>query len=189
MFKQRIVGGLVLVALGAIIIPFLLDMHQDGRWWGKGNIPPEPANGFVTRVLPLEDWAQQTRTALAQAKPVAGGHVSSASASTPTVANAGPAAATPPPAAAPAVVTPVSATLPEGWMVQLGSFSSAANAEELRQRLQAKGYRVRVEDLRQDGQAIYRVRIGPEGERAAAESLRDRVERDFRLKGVVMRSP
>jgi cell division septation protein DedD len=46
-----------------------------------------------------------------------------------------------------------------------------------------------VEDLRQDGQAIYRVRIGPEAERAAAESLRDRVERDFRLKGVVMRSP
>jgi DedD protein len=177
MFKQRIVGGLVLVALGAIVIPFLLDMHQDGRWWGKGNIPPEPANGFVTRVLPLDDWAQQTRTALAQAKPAADEHVPAAT----TPASA--------PAAAPAVATPVAATLQEGWMVQLASFSSAANAEELRQRLQAKGYRVRVEDLHQDGQAIYRVRIGPEAERAAAESLRDRVERDFHLKGVVMRSP
>jgi len=182
MFKQRVVGGLVLLAIGAIVIPFLLDMHRDGQWWGKANIPPKPANGFVTRVLPLDEWAQQTQSELAQTDPVQSPPVpekvpSSASAS--------------PPPAAPPVATPVSAAVPapEGWLVQLASFSSAANAEELRQRLQAKGYRVTVVALKQEGQPIFRVRIGPEAQRAAAEGLRERVAHDFKLKGLLMRSP
>ncbi|MEJ2567023.1 MAG: hypothetical protein P8141_13890, partial [Gammaproteobacteria bacterium] len=66
-FKQRIVGALVLVALGAIVIPFLLDMHEGGEWWGKGNIPKSPANGFVTRVLPLDQWSKQARSAMTDA--------------------------------------------------------------------------------------------------------------------------
>lgn len=198
MFKQRIVGALVLVAIGAIVIPFLLDMHRDGQWWGKDNIPPKPDNGFVTRVLPLDAWAQQTHRELAQAttepkqvraepKQVRAEpeQVRAEQAPAPAAALAPAITATPPTA------TPVAAAVspPGGWMVQLASFSNAANAEELRQRLQAKGYRVSTEALKQDGQAIYRVRIGPETERAEADALRARVERDFKLKGLVLHVP
>jgi len=182
MFKQRVVGGLVLLAIGAIVLPFLLDMHRDDQWWGKANIPPKPADGFVTRVLPLDSWAQQTQSDLAQTNP----------APSPPVPDKVPSpAGVPTPPAAPPVATPVSAAVPgpQGWLVQLASFSSAANAEELRQRLQAKGYRVTVVALKQEGQPIYRVRVGPEAQRAAAEGLRERVARDFKLNGLLMRLP
>lgn len=183
MFKQRIVGALVLIAIGAIVLPFLLDTHRDGQWWGKDNIPPKPDDGFVTRVLPLDAWAQQTQNSLVQAKAVP-----EQAPTPPPVAEAADAAAVAPP---PVAATPVSASVSAatGWLVQLASFSSAANAEELRQRLQAKGYRVTIEVLKQDGQPIYRVRVGPEEGRAAADTLRERVERDFKLKGLVLHAP
>jgi len=193
LYKQRVVGGLVLVALGAIVMPFFLDMHQDDQWWGKENIPKKPDNGFVTRVLPLEEWSKQTRSELAQAKQDNKSRVAVPPPAAERIVTAPPLPA-PEAAAAPApppVAPKVSDTAPEktGWVVQLASFSNQSNAEDLRARLQAKGYHVFIEPLEQGGRTIYRVRIGPESQRAAAESLRDRVARGFKLKGIVLHTP
>jgi DedD protein len=200
-FKQRIVGGLVLVALGAIVIPFLLDMHQGGEWWGTGNIPKKPDNGFVTRVLPLDKWSKQAQTDLAkgekQLSTVPAQEDTPASpAAQQSQSSSRPAAAPPPAEPVTATSTPspagVSASATgdqEGWVVQLGSFSNQKNADELVARLREKSYRVFVERIAQGNRTVYRVRVGPQRQRAAAEAVRDRLASELRLKAMVMHLP
>ena len=201
-FKQRIVGGLVLVALGAIVIPFLLDMHPGEEWWGKGNIPKKPDNGFVTRVLPLDEWSKQVQGDLAKgsqqldavsehspAAPIPDqAHVPSPSEPSPPAAHAQPSA----PETSPAVAVPQGsggAGGAEGWVVQLGSFSNQKNADELREKLQKMAYHVFVERIAQDGQTVYRVRIGPQRQRSDADTIRDRLARELQLNAMVMHYP
>jgi len=193
------VGGVVLVALGAIVLPFLLDMHREDEWWGKGDIPQKPEGGFVTRVLPLQDWSKQAQSELEEGAK----HLNVVPGDSPAGAGAGkpPASVQPspgvvvPPAAkssssAPPVVSkPASVVGAAGWVVQLGSFASQKNAEELRERLQKRGYRAFVEGIKQDGQTVYRVRVGPERQRGDAEALRDRIAHDLQLKAIVLHLP
>jgi len=201
-FKQRIVGGLVLVALGAIVIPFLLNMHPGEEWWGKGNIPKKPDNGFVTRVLPLEEWSKQAQSDLAkgsQQLDTVPEHAPAAATPDQTAApgasdSASPAAHAPPSAAetSAAVAIPQGAGGAggtEGWVVQLGSFSNQKNAEELREKLQKMAYQVFVEQINQDGQTVYRVRIGPQRQRGDADAIRDRLEHELQLKAMVLHFP
>jgi len=196
--KQRIVGGVVLIALGAIVIPFVLDMHHEREWWGTGNIPKKPDSGFVTRVLPLEDWSKQAQSELKDG-------AAQLNANAPEAKGEGPAPSpastpppipdtTPPPSAAPShpAVTPPAAAAAlgaEGWVVQVASFSNGKNAEELREKLRKEGYRAFVDHIKQGSQTIYRVRIGPDPQRAAAETIRDHVARTFKIKGMVLHIP
>lgn len=69
-----------------------------------------------------------------------------------------------PPAATPA------ASSGAGFVVQLGSFANRANAERLAQQVHALGYPVGV-SRGTTGRRLYRVRVGPTRERAAAEQL------------------
>ena len=201
-FKQRIVGGLVLVALGVIVIPFLLDMHPGEEWWGKGNIPKKPDNGFVTRVLPLDEWSKQAQGDLAKGSQQLDTVVEHAPAApTPDQAHA-PSPAEPSPPAAPAQPSAPETSPPvaspqgaggaggtEGWVVQLGSFSNQKNADELREKLQKMAYHVFVEQITQEGQTVYRVRIGPQRQRSDADTIRDRLARELQLNAMVMHYP
>lgn len=89
----------------------------------------------------------------------------------PAAPRTAPAAATPPPARATAA--PAAAT--GGWWVQLGSFSSEQNARGLASRLRGKGFAIEVSQVRSGGRDLFRVRAGPEKDRAAATALRSRL--------------
>lgn len=115
-------------------------------------------------------------------------------AATPTPAPAAP------PAAAPAPVAPAQQVVPSaqpetapkplsGWVVQLASLSSKDNALALRERLRGLGYTAFVEEIKSAQGVLYRVRVGPELERANAESLRNRLEQQVQIKGIVTRYP
>jgi len=58
-----------------------------------------------------------------------------------------------------------------GWAVQLGSFANEANAKRLAGEVAAKGYKTYLLPLKRDGRTLYRVRVGPEPTRAAADEL------------------
>jgi DedD protein len=58
-----------------------------------------------------------------------------------------------------------------GWTVQLGSFASRANAERLVSELKAKGYAAFSTQSGGGGRVLYRVRVGPAGDHAAAAAL------------------
>jgi cell division septation protein DedD len=55
-------------------------------------------------------------------------------------------------------------------MVQLGSFASRANADHLAHEVHARGFPVSVSQG-SSGRKLYRVRVGPAHDRAAAEEL------------------
>jgi DedD protein len=72
-------------------------------------------------------------------------------------------------AAAPTPVTTQSAT--GMWAVQLGSFSNQANAERLAADLRKNGYAAFLSQLNTSSGSLHRVRVGPQKDRASAETV------------------
>jgi len=213
--KQRLVGAAVLIAVAVIVIPFALDFGHERDWWGhRSSVPAPPAQGFVTRVLPLEQWSKQAESELATGTapldtppqppaPVAAPSAPPSKPAAPPSAPAAPSAGAAPPAGPPATSPstasaavaprpPAALTSPvqgEAWVVQLGSFSSKKNADDLLAFLDKKGFKGFVEHKAQGGDSVFRVRIGPERDKARAEALRDRVEREAQVRAIVLRYP
>jgi DedD protein len=138
------------------------------------------------------------------AKPVPNAHAGAAAAPPPAAAAAAPIDGPPPggtaaqraapgrdgtahaaPAASAATHAPAAATgAPQagsappavsGWVVQLGSFANRENAQKLVQELHHKEYSAFVAEYRGNGKVLYRVRVGPEQDRARADALRLRL--------------
>ena len=72
------------------------------------------------------------------------------------------------------------------WIVQVGSFSSAANAEKLVASLRLDGLSAYSEMVSSSGSSIYRVRIGPYLQREEAMRVERQVRQRNSLDGVVM---
>jgi DedD protein len=87
--------------------------------------------------------------------------------------------------------TPVAATRTgvTAWVVQVGSFSSEENAKALLKRLKQGGYTAFIEQLRNEADLAYRVRVGPELKKISADNIRDELARDIDVDGIVMRYP
>ncbi|WP_078084352.1 septal ring lytic transglycosylase RlpA family protein [Microbulbifer mangrovi] len=69
--------------------------------------------------------------------------------------------------------------LPENTFLQVGAYSSASQAEEIRGQLAAAfGYPVSVSPINRDGKMLYRVRIGPIAQQRALAALRESVEQE-----------
>ena len=75
------------------------------------------------------------------------------------------------------------------WVIQLGTFSSEQNALALRDQLRAKGYTAFVEKIKSGDNQLFRVRVGPELERARADAMRDKLEKETKQRGIVTRYP
>lgn len=72
------------------------------------------------------------------------------------------------------------------WVIQVASFSSSANAEKLKQRLQAKGYKAYVRAApTASGKQLQRVFVGPELKEAAALRIKADIESTFKLKALI----
>lgn len=217
--KERVVGATVIVALGIIIIPWLLDgpaqaprpvetaidlpaVESPGRTY---TIPLDPGAGPPVQVdndprrLDGPGTGAVQRPAPAEPAPLDVGETQP-----PPAVNEQP--AQPPPRPAPQATTPAadtdSATVPaqpkasppqakptpapravakpapvpaDAWSVQVGSFSQVENAEGLQRRLAAAGFDAFVSRVVTDAGTLYRVRVGPVPDRAAADRLLARV--------------
>lgn len=201
--KERIVGATVIVALGIIVIPWLLDgpaqsprpveqaielppAEQPGRTY---TIPLDPAAGPPVQLesgsdlQPLPSRPGAGAVQRPPAEPSAEPVVRPEPRPAPQPAQPAPRPAQPAPQAAPPAAQPApqQATSPaqpatEGsWAVQVGSFSSADNAEALRSRLAAAGFDAFVSRTVTDAGTMHRVRVGPAPNRAAADQLLTRL--------------
>jgi DedD protein len=74
------------------------------------------------------------------------------------------------------------------WVVQVGSFSSADNADKLVARLRLESLTAYKEEISSSGSTIYRVRIGPFLEREEAIRINRQVSERMSIDGVVMSS-
>jgi len=94
--------------------------------------------------------------------------------------------ATPRPAAsAPASLD--STGLPQGWSVRLASFSNQTNARNLVERLQTNGHRAYMREVTSSQGPLTAVYVGPDVDRAAAQRLREQLQREYDLAGIVVR--
>ena len=200
-YKQRMVGALVLVALAVIFLPMLFTREDEQRQI-QVDAPTAPQVPVMPQVqvepvavpepqpiaeepAPPEEVAQE-QVAPAPAAP--------APAPTPVVSK--PVAPVKPPAVTPAQTVAQAPAkldttqkrvdangLPVSWSVQLVSLSNRASADNLQKTLRNQGYNAYV---RSSG-GMNRVFVGPLLERAEADRLRDMLGKQQNLKGFVVR--
>jgi DedD protein len=198
--KERLIGAAVLVAIAVWLVPWVLDGPESGVETPAGSlqlpsaeepmpmrtqtlrlggdapesaaeVAPPPAATPPAAIPPIE--ASETPTEPAR---------SAENAAAPEIAkepeptrvaearpeSAAPAAAAPTSAPATAAKPPAAAT--GDWTVQLGSFSEEANARRLAQRAGTFGHKAEVSSYRSGARTLYRVRVGPQATRAAADA-------------------
>ncbi|MCO7573907.1 SPOR domain-containing protein [Pseudomonas chlororaphis] len=204
-YKQRMVGALVLVALAVIFLPMLFSREDEQRHVAV-EAPPVPQASAMPQVqvepvvvpepkalpqepVPVEEPVVQQ---VAPSMPIA----PSAPVVAPAPAVASKPAPKPAPVPAPAPAQPIAAAKPDtsqsridanglsiSWSVQLASLSSREGAENLQKTLRSQGYNAYIRSA--DGKN--RVFVGPLIERAEADRLRDLLGRQHNLKGFVVR--
>ncbi|MFV3318353.1 SPOR domain-containing protein [Pseudomonas sp. NY15374] len=213
--KQRMVGALVLVALAVIFLPMLFTREDEMRQV-RVEAPQAPAMPSLpdVKVEPVQVPEPQALPDPSEQPPVVVDE-STAPVSAPTqpitpspaqvaqvpVAKSPPPApaakaearpvppATPAPAATASASKPATASkidangLPVSWSIQLASLSNRAGADNLQKTLRSQGYNAYIRSA--DG--MNRVFVGPLIERAEAERLRDVINRQQNLKGIVVR--
>ncbi|MEA2080605.1 MAG: SPOR domain-containing protein [Pseudomonadota bacterium] len=193
LLKQRLVGAIVLVALGVIFIPMLLEGPEQtlvpemealpepvdqqlskplGAFPAPDDIPSEPEESIVlTDPEPEPEPAHKARPGKT---------------SEPVQPVSQPEPISPPPQSEKKPIKPG----PLGsWVLQAGSFSSQQNALRLRDKLRKAGFVTQVEKARVGGKSHYRVRVGPFLQRADAEKSQTQLLDKFSLKGRVLSYP
>ena len=184
--KQRIIGAVVLIVAAVVFLPMLLS-GQDETVQVEVEVPEAPLldREPIAPVEPAELPPAPTVAAMPET-------LEPAPAPVEPVATPEPAPVIEP-APEPETVTAAPEPAPEpapaatgDWVIQLGSFSSAANAEGLSQTLRTQGYNAYTHAVTVQGNAITRVYVGPLASREAANRLRDELERKRGNKGLVV---
>ena len=183
--KQRIVGAIVLVALGVIFIPIILDREEAGI--SGSNIPdvPKQLEKLADRQLPatpaMPTKPETTRQIVDEhTEPVKTPPAPDAVTDTSTAKPDKPEKATQPPTEG----------KQRAWVVQVASFSERKKALALRDRLRKAKYITFVESISSKQNVLYRVRVGPVIKRTEAEDMQKKIAKQFKLKdALVMAHP
>lgn len=73
-----------------------------------------------------------------------------------------------------------------GWAVQLGAFSTESDANLLRDRARQAGFATYTDTVNSDGKTLWRVRAGPQTERAAADRMRAQIKAKLKIDGIIV---
>lgn len=191
--KERVVGAIVLVALAVIFIPLLLPGKGDiAEPFRQAEAPPAPEHRFA----PVPETPEPPALGTAAIAPLA----IPADEAVPEPATSGSArvetqvsSVKPAPQTAEPIIStsvkPAAKGPVQGWIVQVGSFSDQAKAAALRDRLRKQGYASFVEAVKSGTTSAYRVRVGPELTREAAERLKQKLQQNLQLDGLVQQYP
>lgn len=188
--RRRLIGAIALVLVAVVALPMVLDRE------------PKPVNQSIDIRIPSKDSAPDLplQAKPEEAPPAAATAPAAAAVLAPEVrpsesAAVKPAELAPKPdpakkAEAAAKIEPKAANEPknplpgDGFVVQLGAFSSPANAKQLQDKLSATGIKSYTETVKTAQGAQTRVRAGPYPSREAAEKVRDRLK-DLGIDGMV----
>jgi len=158
--QQRIVGAVVLVTLGVIFIPALLDgsgyksrQVQDIKIKDKPAFPPLAQKKLKPIPTPLEK-IKKTQTQTREADPKQ-------------------------PAKKPI----------KSFALQVGTFATAENAEKMRSDLKKANYTAYVHKVKLKGKTSYKVRIGPELEYSVLEKIKKDVKKHQKIDGYIVNHP
>jgi cell division septation protein DedD len=159
----------VLVLAAVVFVPMLLDQGGGSPRPMPDEIPAGTREDSTSRVVPLATLPDEPDPAGVQPE--------SRTEPEPAVEA--------PPAKTVKVPTPPKTAPAAGFAVQLGSFAKAENAEGLRDRLVARGYKAFVKSA----PSATRVYVGPQATRAEAEKVLQALLADSKLQGFVVQYP
>jgi len=200
--KQRLVGAAVLVALAVLFIPSFLKTAPNPTVAAiPRDIASMPADEFPATMSVIEPLVVTEIDKGLDADPAA-----LAAQIKPTAGKITDLAALP-------AIDPTSAPLPENeepampvatemlphvvaeaaardahWTIQLGSFTSAGNANGLLAKLRKAGFEAFVTPLMQHNKPAYRVRVGRTDTRPEAERLHARLAQTLGYTGMIVRN-
>ena len=194
--KERLLGGLLLVALAVIFLPMLLD--GDGLRQGRlqSVVPPAPAPIEIVHYEPQNKPHPDT-TELADPRPTSEQQLpeppepldppAEEQANAAEQAEQKPAnvVAAVPAASQMTTEKPVldQQGVPAGWTLQLASFKERANAVNLQQQLLKRGYKAYIRDKAE----LSKVYVGPDLQKSRIQALKAELKRDLKLDGLVLR--
>ena len=164
---ERLVGGAVLVAL-LLLLALLIGPREGTRTPDEGGAEvPSAADApqlsdSAAAAIPAEGAAGEDAIS-----PIPSG---SSGAVPPSVSPEPVADNTAQPDAAPSPSAPAAPPPAGSWAVQVGSFSSRANADRLSEWCREQGYGAKVLAGQDGGRTLYRVRVGPYVSRGDARS-------------------
>ena len=158
--QQRIVGAIVLVTLGVIFIPALLDgsgyktrQVQDIEVKDKPTFPPlaqkklKPIATPIAQIKTKQTEALKADPKQPDKKPV------------------------------------------KSFALQVGTFGTNENAEKLRDELRKAGYTTFVHKMQSKGKTSYKVRIGPELEYSVLEKIKKDVKKKQKIDAYIVNHP
>jgi len=158
--QQRIVGAIVLVTLGVIFIPALLDgsgyksrQVQDIEIKEKPKFPPLTQKKVKPIPTPLQDNKKaQLKQQKADTKPLHKKPIKS-------------------------------------FALQVGTFTGNENAEKMRDQMRKAGYSAFVHKSKVKGKITYKVRIGPELERSVLDKIKADLKKSKKIDAYVVNHP
>ncbi|MDX2507714.1 MAG: SPOR domain-containing protein [Gammaproteobacteria bacterium] len=187
--KQRIIGAIVLVSLGIILIPLLLNGGADLNQAISGsNIPELPKK--LTRELPVSPQPKVMPAAKTiKVRPVGDfgrvpgtdieakskNLVNTSSENKIAVKNQFIKAS-----------KPLSAKVNMAYTLQIASFSKKSNAYALRDKLRKKRFKAYIESVMMSKGKIYRLRVGPYLKFEQISTDQERIEKQFKLSDTVI---
>ena len=164
--KQRLVGALVLLALGVLLWPLLVGPGQQRNVVIESNIPERP--DFEPFEIPAPqkpeslpdpgEWQEEVEETLVELEPTPEPQEKEQNIQTSLDASG----------------------LPQGWMIQVGSFGQVENAEKLSSRLRDSGYKTFIRPAVGDFK-LTRVYVGPMVDESAASSAAREIKKQFKL--------
>jgi len=184
--KQRLVGAVVLVLLAVVVIPAILDGgRKESATPESPSAPVVKETEFSSSIIPLEESAD--KSTLPAPTPVPENitppvEPSAVTEIRPPSENTQSAVAVTKPVPQPQTGIP-------SWVVQVAVLTSQSRADELVKSLEKKGFKAFKEKFYSSGGARYRIRVGPELKQEDAEKIRDRINREMKLKTMVVRYP
>jgi len=211
--KQRVIGAIVLVSLGIIFIPMLLNSERsfdDGMPVFGSNIPNKPAYiskksdktatpssgaiiiksqaDFDSRTIVDEHTPKLKDDSVASFAKVGKANKVTEKSKTSTKKKIVNKTTT-----AKKIITakkvPSAKKAAKAWAIQVGSFSERKNAFSLRNKLRKKRFTAFVESVKTVKGNIYRVRVGPEVKRTQAEKIQKRLVKELKISGLVVAHP
>jgi DedD protein len=199
--KQRLIGALILIALGVVFWPIIFVEPDAAEGLAGARMPAPPAVN-TTPIEPPDRAGLRTGRELtiqAQAKEREQAIEEEVIAAQPVVSEPEVAAVEKP--VAQVVPEPIKHTrseapvkpaidsegVPIAWILQVVSVSVKANAESVRDKLISAGHKAYIKPVRRDDKSLYRVYIGPKFERAKLVSVQPKVDKQFSVKSMVVR--
>ncbi|HEK3012576.1 TPA: cell division protein DedD [Proteus mirabilis] len=203
-FQNRLVGAVVLVAVGVIFLPTLFDGDKKYNEDQFASIPLVPKPGDeqdIESIAPIE----QTTTPSTPSEGASEAMISEAvtgveqpQVSTPEVSEPQVAPSTPvveppkvvnspvePPTTPPPAVPETTAPKGEAWVVQLGALKNAAKVEEIIAKMHLSGYPVYTVPARPVSGKVTRIYIGPNASKAELQAMLPRLKELTGLQGEV----